>query len=337
MNASQPTNTKRKADAASEQAPSGKRAKRSADNAVNTAPPQNNVNRIFTENTASREIKTQPAPTTPSDMGSTANEDSPASNEQAGAASVPRSGNTCIDAKVSTLERRTIFERMEPAMRELKRHLSGPHPGVIELAVPLTVGYKQRAATVAEAIHRAMEWHGSGSNHTPAGDLAILEELINTDSVRAARLTRSTHAAIAYLASKLRQDHNVFSKWTRTHTSGDGESDSSSDSNSSDSDSSSGSSASKGAGSFISFVTCLIQGLHQHAKGEHGRPEPRRVLIPPAAAGVEPEHTQVNGPIDMVIEPAPITIAIAAADSSEATLDDSSNPVEDDDDVYVNK
>ncbi|KAI7834195.1 hypothetical protein BX661DRAFT_176777 [Kickxella alabastrina] len=67
MNPSQPTNTKRKADAASEQASSGKRAKRSADNAVNTAPPQNNVNHTFTENTASREIKTQPAPTTPSD------------------------------------------------------------------------------------------------------------------------------------------------------------------------------------------------------------------------------------------------------------------------------
>ncbi|KAJ1897818.1 hypothetical protein LPJ66_003135, partial [Kickxella alabastrina] len=263
-------------------ASSGKRAMRSAGNAVNTAPPQNNVNRIFTENTASREIKTQPAPTTPSDMGSTANEDSPASNEQAGAASVSHSGNTCTDAKVSTLERRNMFERMEPAMRKLKRHLSGPHPGVIELAVPLTVGYKQRATTVAEAIHRAMEWLGFGSNHTPAGDLAILEELINTDSLRTARLTRLAHSVIAYLVSKLRQDHNVFSKWTRTHTSGDGKSDTSSDS-----DTSSSSSASKGAGS---------------------RPEPRRVPILPAAA-----------------------------DNSEATLDDSSNNVEDDDDVYVSE
>ncbi|KAJ1900253.1 hypothetical protein LPJ66_001592 [Kickxella alabastrina] len=169
-------------------------------------------------------------------------------------------------------------------MSELKRYLSRPHPSIIELAAPLTVGYKQRVTMVAEAIHWAMEWLGSGSNHMLAGNLVILEELINTDSVH--------------------NNSSSMSKVTR---------------------------------SSISYVSCLIQRLHQCTKGEQGCPESCEVLIPPAAADVKPKYIQANSPIDMVIKSALITIAIAVADSSKAMLDDSSNSVEDDDNVYISE
>ncbi|KAJ1935000.1 hypothetical protein GGF37_006161, partial [Kickxella alabastrina] len=265
MNASQPTNTKRKAAAASKQAPPGKRAKRNADTAANSAQPQNNRKRVYKKKAAPRQSKAQPVPITPSDSSNT-KEGSPAGDKQADTAPGPCPSNAHVDAKPSSSERQMMFERMEPAMRELKRHLSGPHPSVVELAAPVAAEYKQRAAMVADIVHRAMEQLSSGSKHMPASDLAILEELINADSVWPVRLARSNYAAIDYLASRLRQDYDALSRWTGAHTSGD--------------HSSSIGDVSKGAESFTSFVSRIIQGLHQHAKGGQGRPEPRRVLIP---------------------------------------------------------
>ncbi|KAI7819760.1 hypothetical protein BX661DRAFT_189805 [Kickxella alabastrina] len=198
MNASQPTNTKRKAAAASKQAPPGKRAKRNADTAANSAQPQNNRKRVYKKKAAPRQNKAQPVPITPSDSSNT-KEGSPAGDKQADTAPGPCPSNAHVDAKPSSSERQMMFERMEPAMRELKRHLSGPHPSVVELAAPVAAEYKQRAAMVADIVHRAMEQLSSGSKHMPASDLAILEELINADSVWPAHthLATTTEAAAA--------------------------------------------------------------------------------------------------------------------------------------------
>ncbi|KAJ1883955.1 hypothetical protein LPJ66_010844, partial [Kickxella alabastrina] len=328
MNASQPTNTKRKAAAGSKQAPSGKRAKRNVDTAANAAQPQNNRKCVYKKKAAPRQNKAQPVPITPSDSSNT-KEGSPAGDEQTDTAPGPCPSNAHIDAKPSSSERQKMFERMEPAMRELKRHLSGPHPSVVELAAPVAAEYKQRAAMVADIIYRAMEQFSSGSKHTPAGDLAILEELINADSVWPVRLARSNYAAIDYLASRLRQDYDALSRWTGAHTSGDHDS---------SSISSSSGDVSKGAESFTSFVSRIIQGLHQHAKGEQGRPEPRRVLIPSTApvsttdTGEECTH-QTTGRIGLGIGSTLATVA--TTDSSEATLDGNLDAIDNNDEWYA--
>ncbi|KAJ1940103.1 hypothetical protein GGF37_004121, partial [Kickxella alabastrina] len=326
MKSSQPTNTKRKAAAASKQAPSGKRARKTADTVANAAQPQNNRKRVYKKKATPRQNKTQPVPITPSDSSNT-KEGSPAGDEQADTAPGPCPNNAHVDAKPSSSERQKMFERMEPAMRELRRHLSGPHPSVVELAAPVAAEYKQRAATVADIVHRAMEQLSSGSKHTPAGDLAIMEELINADSVWPVRLARSNYAAIDYLASRLRQDYDALSRWTGAHTPSDhnGSSSSSGD-------------VSKGAESFTSFVSRIIQGLHQHAKGEQGRPEPRRVLIPSTApvsttdTGEECTH-QTTGRIGLGIDSALATVA--TTDSSEATLDGNVDAIDNNDEWYA--
>ncbi|KAI7824484.1 hypothetical protein BX661DRAFT_185402 [Kickxella alabastrina] len=170
-------------------------SKENADTVANAAQPQNNRKRVYKKKAAPRQNKAQPVPITPSDSSNT-KEGSPAGDEQVDAAPGPCPSNAHIDAKPSSSERQKMFERMEPAMCELRRHLSGPHPSVVELAPPVAAEYKQRAATVADIVHRAMEQLSSGSKHTPAGDLAILEELINADSVWPVRLARSSYAAI---------------------------------------------------------------------------------------------------------------------------------------------
>ncbi|KAJ1877791.1 hypothetical protein LPJ66_012028, partial [Kickxella alabastrina] len=126
----------------------------------------------------------------------------------------------------------------------------------------------------------------------------------------------------------LRQDYDALSRWTGARTSGDH--DRSSSSSSGD--------VSKGAESFTSFVSRIIQGLHQHAKGEQGRPEPRRVLIPSTApvsttdTGEEFTH-QATVRIGLGIGSTLATVA--TTDSSEATLDGNLDAIDNNDEWYA--
>ncbi|KAJ1883849.1 hypothetical protein LPJ66_010897, partial [Kickxella alabastrina] len=123
-------------------------------------------------------------------------------------------------------------------------------------------------------------------------------------------------------------DCDALSRWTGAHTPSDHDGSSSSSSGN----------VNKGAESFTSFVSRIIQGLRQHAKGEQGRPEPRRVLIlstaPVSTTSTGEECTcQATGRIGLGIDSALATVA--TTDSSEATLDGNLDAIDNNDEWYA--
>ncbi|KAJ1896579.1 hypothetical protein LPJ66_003907 [Kickxella alabastrina] len=147
---------------------------------------------------------------------------------------------------------------------------------VVTLSNPDNAAYQERATPVAGAVCKAMQHFIADAS--PAKAKLMLEDLVNSDSTRAARLTRATYSAVPDLMAELGHAHAVFSAWTDADISSNGNNNA----------------IHMYAGSFILFIARLILGLHRHSKGEEGRPKPRRVLLPSFAVDTNTVDAQGN-------------------------------------------
>ncbi|KAJ1941018.1 hypothetical protein GGF37_003734 [Kickxella alabastrina] len=93
---------------------------------------------------------------------------------------------------------------------------------------------------------------------------------------------RMEDAAISELAEHIGEEHAIFFKWATTGTSVDQACHMYPESGVLNAD------------GFVLFIACLVDGLHRHAKGEQGRPEPRQVLLLSVALAAEVTNGQGN-------------------------------------------
>ncbi|KAI7825532.1 hypothetical protein BX661DRAFT_214608 [Kickxella alabastrina] len=178
-----------------------------------------------------------------------------------------------------------VAQRAEPVIIALPADIAPPvaiarvetNTNTTSLAESEVTSYQKRATTVTRAVCKAMRHFMS--NHRPTDSKRMLAKLIDDDSTQAAQMFRMEDAAISELAEHIGEEHAIFSKWATTGTSVDQAYHMYPESGVLNAD------------AFVLFIARLVDGLHRHAKGEQGRPEPRRhcghVVDDVLASGIE--------------------------------------------------
>ncbi|KAJ1897757.1 hypothetical protein LPJ66_003177 [Kickxella alabastrina] len=207
-------------------------------------------------------------------------------------------------------------EELNPAYRDemLRKELkdfTDFEPKVVNLAEPEVAAYRERAAVVAGNVCKAMQYFRISSILQES--VPMLASLIRSDSTQAIEFTHSAYNDVLGLAFRLEKDCNLFSDWAGTEAFGNV----------------AGAGADwffeesiiSGAEAITMFVARLLKGFNHHAKGEHGRPEPRRLLFPSLAIDFKELDDQGNGRLVIGLEAKSITDVLANGSKAAFSLD----------------